>query len=93
MNLKNCKGRVPIFVGGDSPYKLVDFPSREKFDEFFKRSKPQDRDKYWEMLQMRINGYSFQEVGLKWKLTRERIRQIEAKFLRKLALSLTPEKP
>jgi hypothetical protein len=93
MNIKNCGGKVPVFVGGESPYKLVDFPSKEVFNECFKRSKPEDQDKYWTMLHMRLEGNSLSQVASKYSLTRERIRQIEAKFLRRLAISLNSAKP
>lgn len=89
MNLKECKGKVPVYVGGVSPYKLVDFPSKPTFDLLFKSSKQEMRDKYWTILQMRaINGSSLSEVGKLHGVSRERIRQIEAKFLRKVAISL-----
>ncbi len=91
MNLKECQGRVPVFVGGDSPFKLVDFPTRKKFDELYKTSNEEFRDRYWDVLKMRTKGYSLTDVGKKYLLTRERIRQIEAKFLRKVATSLRTE--
>jgi DNA-directed RNA polymerase sigma subunit (sigma70/sigma32) len=93
MNLKNCKGKVPVFVGGDAPYKLVDFPTREQFDELYKRNNKILRDKYWGVLKMRSEGHTLLAVGGVHTLTRERIRQIEAKFLRKVAVSLETEKP
>jgi len=93
MNLKNCKGKVPVFVGGDAPYKLVDFPTREQFDELYKRNNKILRDKYWGVLKMRSEGHTLLAVGGVHTLTRERIRQIEAKFLRKVAISLETEKP
>ena len=89
MNLKNCKGKVPVFVGGDDAhYKLVDFPTREQFDELFSRNNKTLRDKYWGVLKMRSQGHTLIEVGGMYTLTRERIRQIEAKFLKKVAVSL-----
>lgn len=91
MNLKNCKGKVPVFVGGDAPYKLVDFPTREQFDEMFKRNNVVLREKYWNVLKMRSQGHTLIEVGGMYTLTRERIRQIEAKFLRKVVVSLETE--
>jgi DNA-directed RNA polymerase sigma subunit (sigma70/sigma32) len=88
MNLKDCKGKVPVFVGGDIHYKFVDFPTREQFDELFKRNNKTLRDKYWGVLKMRSNGHTLIETGEVYTLTRERIRQIEAKFVKKVAVSL-----
>jgi DNA-directed RNA polymerase sigma subunit (sigma70/sigma32) len=93
MNLKDCNGRVPVFVGGDAPYKLVDFPTREAFDLMYKRSNPVMQDKIWSILKTRVAGRPLREVGKKHDLTPERIRQVEAKFLRKVAASLTTDSP
>lgn len=82
---------MPIYVGGNSPYLLVDFPSKEVFDELMKPSNQTLKDKYWEVLQMRASGHHLTDVGKQYGLTRERIRQIEARFLKKLASSLRPE--
>lgn len=91
MNLSKCHGKVPVFVGGDAPYKLVDFPSRAEFDRLFKSNSKLLRDKYWLVLKMRSEGHTLQSVGGTHTLTRERIRQIEAKFLRKVSTSLMTE--
>jgi hypothetical protein len=93
MNLSQFKGKVPVFVGGDAPYKLVDFPTREEFDVMFKRNNKLLREKYWNILKMRSEGHTLKSVGGTHVLTRERIRQIEAKFLRKVASSLDPDSP
>jgi len=92
MNLKLCNGKVPVFVGGDSPYKLVDFPTKEVFDELMRPSNQVLKDKYWNVLRMRADGHSLTDVGKTYALTRERIRQIEARFLKKVASSLELEK-
>ena len=91
MNLRLCKGKVPVFVGGDSPYKLVDFPTKEVFDELMRPSNQDLKDKYWNVLRMRADGHSLTDVGKLYGLTRERIRQIEARFLKKVSISLMPE--
>ena len=91
MNLSKCKGKVPVFVGGDAPYRLVDFPSREIFDEMFKRNNSTLREKYWNVLKMRADGHTLKYTGETNILTRERIRQIEAKFLKKVADALNPD--
>jgi DNA-directed RNA polymerase sigma subunit (sigma70/sigma32) len=49
------------------------------------------REKYWNVLKMRADGHTLQSVGNTYTLTRERIRQIEARFLRKVATSLRTE--
>jgi DNA-directed RNA polymerase sigma subunit (sigma70/sigma32) len=91
MNLRMCNGKVPVFVGGDSPYKLVDFPTKEVFDELMRPSNQDLKDKYWNVLRMRADGHSLTDVGKLYGLTRERIRQIEARFLKKVSISLMPE--
>ena len=83
MNLRLCGGKVPIWVGGDSPYILVDFPDRERFDGLYPRyTKGGSRDKYWAVLMARKDGATFAEVGKEFNITRQAARQIEAKFLR-----------
>jgi len=91
MNLRMCNGKVPVFVGGDSPYKLVNFPTKEVFDELMRPSNQDLKDKYWDVLRMRADGHSLTDVGKLYGLTRERIRQIEARFLKKVSISLMPE--
>lgn len=93
MNLKDCNGKVPVFVGGAAPYRVVDFPTRTAFDLMYKRSNTVMQDKIWSILKMRSAGRPLREVGKEHDLTPERIRQIEAKFLRKVAASLTTDSP
>jgi len=88
MNLKEAKGKVPVLVGGETPYKLVDFPNKEKFNEMYGSLRDESRERYWDILCMRSKGYSLHEIGLMHGVTRERVRQIEARFLRKVASSL-----
>lgn len=86
MNLKMGKGKVPIpNRGGDYQYLLVDFPTREWFDNAYKRSKAESRDRYWNILTKRSQGHTLQESGYMYDLTRESVRQIEAKFIRRVA--------
>jgi len=85
MNLKMGKGKVPIVNSwGDYQYLLVDFPTREWFDEAYKRNSIAERDKYWDILTKRSSGATLQESGYVYALSRERIRQIEAKFMRRV---------
>ena len=50
MNLKEGGGRVPVPSEGLvqdpglTPWVLVPFPTREEFDEMYKRSSPETRD-------------------------------------------------
>jgi len=80
MNLKDGNGKVPIQNEGESPWLLVDWPSRETFDEMFRRHSEPLRDKYWSILNARKEGQLLREAGAPFGLTRERVRQIEAKF-------------
>ena len=85
MNLKMGCGKVPIpNMGGNYQYLLVDFPTREWFDSAYKKNKQEDRDKYWYILTKRSKGYTLFECGYMFALTRERVRQIEAKFIRRV---------
>lgn len=95
MNLKEGGGRVPVPSEGLvpdpglTPWVLVPFPTREEFDEMYRLSSPETRDRYWKMLIERGEGASLADLGRRWGLTRERVRQIEAKFLRRVWLRLT----
>ena len=88
MNLKSCGGRVPVFVGGETPYIFVDFPSRDSFDDWNRRCSQDNRNKYWSMLVDRAKGASLIECAKPYGLSRERARQIEARFLRQVKTSL-----
>jgi hypothetical protein len=83
-NLRLYGGRVPLLTGdADHPVKLVDFPTREVFDSLYgNRVKGENRERYFAMLRSRANGSTLIEAGKPYGLTRERVRQIEAKFLR-----------
>jgi hypothetical protein len=56
MNLREGCGRVPIKSEGETPWTLVEFPTREDFDAMFCRQSPELRDKYWTMLNARKGG-------------------------------------
>lgn len=87
MNLRQGQGKVPIFAGGETPWLLVDWPTREAFDEMFKRSSK--RDSIWWLLRARSEGTTLQELSQRFGISRERIRQYEARFQRKMRESLT----
>jgi hypothetical protein len=95
MNLKDGRGRVPIRNSTKheaTPYLLVSFPTREEFDVLYSRQKSTDlKDRYWQMLNHRSQGYTLAECGKLFGITRERVRQIEARFQRKVAISYTTQ--
>jgi hypothetical protein len=92
MNLSSFGGRVPI-AGTDpnQPITLVDFPSRELFNTLYTDIAPgytadHTVKKYWEILNARKDGATLAEAGKLYGLTRERVRQIEARFRTLLSL-------
>lgn len=83
MNLSQAGGKVPVEVGGDSPWALIEWPSREVFEALWgKRTPRANIEKYWAMLVLRKDGAKLREVGAKFSVSRERVRAIEARFLR-----------
>lgn len=86
MNLKEGRGRVPIRNSTQheaTPYLLVDFPTREEFDALYAKHKSYIlKEQYWQMLNHRSKGHTLDECGRLFGLTRERARQIEARFQR-----------
>lgn len=86
MNLREGGGRVPIKISNQheaTPYLLVAFPTREEFDAMYAKHKSSMlKDRYWGILTYRSQGHSLRECGNLFGLTRERVRQIEARFQR-----------
>jgi hypothetical protein len=82
MNLRLAKGKVPIRGKGETPYLLIDFPDRKLFDKLFAKVHGDNREKYWNILKNRSLGLTLADAGKPYALTRERVRQIEAKFVR-----------
>ena len=86
MNLKDGRGKVPIRNTTQheaTPYLLVDFPTREEFDYLYSKHRSQDlKDRYWAILNARSQGKTLVDSGNPFGLTRERVRQIEARFQR-----------
>jgi hypothetical protein len=82
MNLRLAKGKVPIRGKGETPYLLIDFPDRKLFDKLFAKVHGDNREKYWNILKNRSLGLTLADAGQPYALTRERVRQIEAKFIR-----------
>lgn len=86
MNLRLANGKVPIRGHGDTPYVLVDFPSKTTFIDLYSRSvRKENILKYWEILNARAKGATLEEAGKPHGIGKERVRQIEAKFLRLLS--------
>lgn len=86
INMSKCGGKVPVYTtAGTLDVKLVDFPSRELFNSLFKTTPSETRNRYWDVLQFRTKGNTLAESGKLHGLTRERVRQIESKFIRKLS--------
>jgi hypothetical protein len=84
MQLKQGNGRVPIRSNNpDMPYIMVPFPNRGEFDALWgKRVSRDSKDRYWSVLNKRAEGATLIESGRRFGISRERARQIEAKFLR-----------
>jgi hypothetical protein len=83
MNLKTAKGKVPIRGKGETPFLLIDFPSKEEFMKVYK-GHASNTEMYWDIVNRLSNGMTMVEAGQPYALTRERVRQIEAKFVRLL---------
>jgi hypothetical protein len=83
MNLRLAKGKVPIQGRGETPFLLIDFPSMELFKKTYK-GHTRNIEMYWDILNRLSSGMTMVEAGQPYALTRERVRQIEAKFVRSL---------
>ena len=73
---------MPIRNRGETPYLMVNFPDRKQFDQLYAKVYGDNKDKYWNILTKRSQGASLEESGKLYALSRERVRQIEAKFIR-----------
>lgn len=86
MNLRDGGGRVPIRNSTQheaTPYLLVDFPSWEVFQQLYSKHKSAElKAKYWQILKARSGGQTLDQSGKPHGITRERVRQIEARFQR-----------
>jgi len=92
IGLRDYPGRVPIMTGHpDTPVLLVDFPTQEEFDVLFgHRVSVLNRQRYYRMLEARSKGATLADAGKLAGVTRERMRQIEAKFLRLMRRTRLP---
>jgi DNA-directed RNA polymerase sigma subunit (sigma70/sigma32) len=86
MNLKDGRGKVPVKNSTQNeatPYLLLDFPTREEFNALYAKHKSIAlKDQYWQILNHRSQGHTLAESGQPFGITRERVRQIEARFQR-----------
>lgn len=89
MNIKDGNGKVPIRSGGETPWLLVDWPTRQEFDLLYKNCSPENVDRKWLMLLARSRGSTLSAIGGTFNITKERVRQVEAKFQRLMQQSLT----
>ena len=80
MNLRLSKGKVPIQGKGETPFLLVDFPTMEVFKNTFK-GRAKNIEMYWDIVNRLSSGMTMEKAGKPYALTRERVRQIEAKFI------------
>jgi len=89
MNLRNSGGMVPIWTNSiERPWRLVPFPDKEKFAKMLSRGRRGPRidiERYWAVLTKRKEGASLVDTAKEFGITKERVRQIEAKFLRQAA--------
>lgn len=87
MNLRMHNGRVPLrTTNPDSPIRLVDFPSKEVFNALFgNRVTAANLERYYLIMQGRLSGLTLKQLAITNGISVERIRQLEAKFLRVLA--------
>ena len=83
MNLRLAKGKVPIKGRGETPFLLIDFPSMEVFKTTYK-GHTRNIEMYWDIVNRLSSGMTMEQAGQPYALTRERVRQIEAKFVRSL---------
>lgn len=84
MNLRMFSGKVPIQTGDDThPVRLVEFPARGQFDALYGNTvKADSLERYYQLLSARANGATLDAAAKPLQITKERARQIEARFLR-----------
>ena len=83
MNLRQARGKVPIEAEGETPWLLIEWPTRDQFFSLYSKRVPEECvARYWQILTARSQGSTLEEAGEPFNLTRERVRQIEARFQR-----------
>lgn len=95
MILKDMRGKVPIKNSTQNeatPYLLLNFPTRPIFDLLYAKHRSCAlKDQYWAVLNHRNRGNSLEDCGRLCDLSRERVRQIEARFIKLLENHYTTE--
>ena len=86
INLRLCNGKVPIRnTGNVDIIILVDFPTKEVFQEMYRKyHSAASIDKHYAVVRMRADGNTLEVCGKHFGITKQRVREIEAKFLRKM---------
>ena len=89
-NLRLYGGQVPVETGDlTHPIRLVAFPTFDQFRGLYgKQVKGENLPRYFRMLTARANGATLTDAARAEGVTKERARQIEAKFLRLMRRSL-----
>ena len=89
-NLRLYGGQVPVETGDlTHPIRLVAFPTFAQFQELYgNQVKGENLPRYFRMLTARANGATLTDAAKTEGVTKERARQIEAKFLRLMRRSL-----
>ena len=87
-------GRVPVKTDNpEYPYVMFLFPSKKKFCSLYKASvRPETLDRYYEILSLRVKGLTLVESGKPYGITKQAVRQIEAKFIRLFGERMISEK-
>jgi hypothetical protein len=79
--LRPFAGKVPVHT--KTGIALIDFPSRKDFESLYLgRAREESIGKFYSILKARAGGATLVDSGKTYGLTKERVRQIEAKFLR-----------
>lgn len=94
VNLRNCGGKVPVLFSTkhEARYVLLEFPTWEEFKQMYaKHTSDELKGRYWNILRARVHGKTLAEAGKSYGVTRERVRQIEARFQRLVKEHYTTE--
>jgi hypothetical protein len=95
ISLRTGGGKVPILNTTQheaTPYLMVDFPTQKEFYDLYAKHKCHElKYKYWTILKRRAEGMTLKESGRPFGITRERVRQIEARFQRLMGEKYTTQ--
>ena len=90
IRMRITKGKIPMFKNwwSDEFIKFVDMPTFEVFKTIYRRRQNNVNEDqlnlYYEALQARYEGKTLQEAGAQIGRSKNRVHQIEQKFLRNL---------